>query len=63
MQWKGFIAEHDSWKREEDLENAKEVVAEFEGRINAEVRQQEQLDIVEEKDFKREDVMIQSFKG
>jgi len=63
VQWKGFIAEHDSWKREEDLENAKEVVAEFEGRINAEVRQQEQLDIVEEKDFKREDVMIQSFKG
>jgi len=63
VQWKGFIAEYDSWKREEDLENAKEVVAEFEGRINAEVRQQEQLDIVEEKDFKREDVMIQSFKG
>ena len=36
--WKEFTAEHDSWKKEEDLENAKEVVVEFEGRMNAEVR-------------------------
>jgi len=27
MQWKEFIAEHDSWEREKDLENAKEMVA------------------------------------
>ena len=33
-----FTAEHNSWKREEDLENAKEAVAEFKGRVNAEVR-------------------------
>jgi len=33
------------------LKNAKEVVAEFEEKINAEVRQQEKLDIVEERDF------------
>ena len=32
------MAEHVSWKREEDLENAKEAVAEFEGRVNTEVR-------------------------
>jgi len=32
------MVEHDSWKKEENLENAKEVVAEFEGRMNAEVR-------------------------
>jgi len=32
----------------------KEVVAEFEGRMNAEVRQQEKLDMVEERDFRRE---------
>ena len=38
VQWKGFIAEYDSWEREEDLENVKEVVAEFEGRLNTEVR-------------------------
>ena len=36
-QWKRFTAEHDSWKREEDLENANKVVAEFKRRINAEV--------------------------
>jgi len=30
--------EHDSWKREENLENTKEIVAEFEGRLNIEVR-------------------------
>jgi len=30
--------EHDSWEREEDLENAKEVVAEFKKRVNTEVR-------------------------
>jgi len=30
--------EHNSWEREKDLENAKEVVAKLKGRINAEVR-------------------------
>jgi len=35
------------------LENAKKVVAEFEVRLNAEVRQQEKLDITEERDFRR----------
>ena len=35
------------------MENAKEVVAEFEGRVNTEVRQQEQLNTAEEKDFRR----------
>ena len=39
--WKEFIAEYDSWERVENLENAKEVVAEFEGRTNTEVRRQE----------------------
>ena len=38
VQWKGFTAEYDIWEREGDLENVKEVVAEFEGRINAELR-------------------------
>ena len=31
----------------------KELVAEFEGRINVEMRWQEKLDITEEKDFRR----------
>ena len=52
VQWKGFIAEHDSWKKEEDLENTKELVAELEKRMNVEVRRQEKLDLAEEKNFR-----------
>ena len=36
------------------MENAKEVVTEFEGRINAGVRRQKKLDVVEEQDFREE---------
>jgi len=35
------------------LKNAKKEVAEFKGRMNAEVRQQEKLDIAEERDLRR----------
>jgi len=38
------------------LENAKEVVKEFERRVNAEVRRQEKLDMVEKRDFRREEL-------
>jgi len=38
------------------LENAKELVAQFEGRVNVEVRRQEKLDWAEEKDFRREEL-------
>ena len=48
------MAEHDIWKREKDLENTKDVVAKFERRVNIEVRQQEKLDRVEKRDFRRE---------
>jgi len=51
--WKRFTVEHDTWERKEDLGNAREVLEEFEGRMNAEVRRQEKLDMVEEKDFRR----------
>jgi len=53
VRWKGFTAEHDTWKRKEDLENTREVLEEFEGRINTEVRRQEKLDMAEKKDFRR----------
>jgi len=33
------MVEYNIWEREEDLENAKEVVAEFERRLSIEVRQ------------------------
>jgi len=32
------MAEYNSWEKKEDLENTKEVVAEFEGRISVEIR-------------------------
>ena len=35
------------------MENTKELVEEFEERMNTEVRRQEKLDIVEEKAFRR----------
>ena len=53
VQWKKFTAEHDSWEKEEDLENVKKVVAKFERRTNAEVRRQKKLETAEEKNFRR----------
>ena len=53
VQWKRFMAENDIWKRKEDLENAREALEEFEGRMNVEVRRQEKLNMAEEKDFRR----------
>ena len=53
VRWKGFTAEHDTWEKKEDLRNAREVLEEFKGRMNAEVRRQEKLDMEEEKDFRR----------
>ena len=35
------------------MENTKELVTEFKGKMEAEVRQQEKLDVAEEKDFRR----------
>ena len=35
----------------------KEVVAEFEERLSAEIKKQEKLDIIEEKDFRREKLL------
>ena len=55
--WKGFTAEHNSWEKEEDLENAKELVAEFERRMNIKVRRQKKLDMAKEKNFRREELL------
>ena len=53
VQWKGFTVEYDIWEKKEDLGNAKKALEKFERRMNAEVRRQEKLDIVEERDFRR----------
>jgi len=50
------MAEHDIWERREDLGNTREVLEEFEGRMNTELRRQEKLDMAEEKDFRREEL-------
>ena len=57
VQWKGLIIEHDSWEREKDLENVKKVVAELVGRMNTEVRRQEKLNTMEEKNFRRGELL------
>ena len=51
------MVEHDIWKREEDLENVKEVVVEFEGKMSIKVRRQEKLDMVEERDFRKGELL------
>jgi len=53
VRWKGFTAEHDTWERKENLRNAREVLEEFKGRMNAEIRRQEKIDMAEERDFRR----------
>ena len=48
VQWKGFIVEHDSWIKRKELGNAKEMLEDFEGRMEAKIRRQEKLDRAEE---------------
>jgi len=45
--------EHDTWERRENLGNAKEVLEEFKGKVDTEVRRQEKIDRVEEQNFRR----------
>ena len=47
------MVEYDIWERKRNLGNAREVLEEFKGRMNTEVRRQEKLDMAEEKDFRR----------
>ena len=54
--WKKFMVEHNTWEKEENLENAREVMEEFEGKMRTKVRKQEKLDIMKEKDFRREEL-------
>ena len=38
VQWKGFTTEYDNWKREENLENTKELVVKLKRKMSIEVR-------------------------
>jgi len=39
------------------LKNAEEALEEFEGRMNTEVRRQERIDMAEERDFRRRELL------
>ena len=51
------MIEYDISKREENLENIKEVVVEFEGRMSIKVRKQEKLDMVKERDSRKGELL------
>ena len=57
VRWKGFTVEHNTWKKKEDLGNTEEVLEKFKGRMKAEVRRQEKIDMVEERDFRRGELL------
>ena len=42
--WKGFTAKNNKWEKEENLENARELVDEFKKRVSVEVRRQEGIE-------------------
>ena len=57
VRWKGFTAEGDTWESRENLENAKELVEEFEKKYegeNWEIRKQEKTE--EDRDYWREEL-------
>ena len=51
------MAEGDTWEKKENLKNAEDALKEFEERMNVEVRRQEKIDIAEERDFRREELL------
>jgi len=51
VRWKGFTTEGDTWERRENLKNAKEALADFEGKM--EIRKQEKIEEAEDRDFRR----------
>ena len=57
VQWKGFMAESDIWEKRENLENAREALEEFKKRMDVEVRKQERIDMAEEKNFRRGELL------
>ena len=56
VHWKGFTAENDIQKKEEDLENVKEIVDKFKEKLRVEVRRQGKLEIAEENNLRREEL-------
>jgi len=55
VRWKGFTAEGDTWEKRENLKNAEEALADFEGKM--EIRKQERIEEVEDRDFRRGELL------
>jgi len=51
------MAESDTWEKREDLENVRETLEEFKKRMDAEVKKQERINMAEEKDFRRGELL------
>ena len=51
VQWKEFTVEGDTWEKRENLKNAEEALADFEGKM--EIRKQEKIEEAEDRDFRR----------
>ena len=51
------MAESDIWEKRENLENAREALEEFKERMDVEVRKQERIDMAEEKNFRRGELL------
>ena len=49
VRWKGYMAEEDTWENRENLENAKELVEEFERKYGEKVKELRQQELGEEK--------------
>ena len=51
------MAESNIWKKRKDLENVREALEEFKRRMNVKVGRQEKINMAEERDFRRRDLL------
>jgi len=51
------MVEYNLWEKEEDLENTRELVNEFEEGLRAEVRRQEKIDMIGERELKKMELL------
>ena len=49
--------EQNTWEKRENLENTKKALKKFKGQMNAEVRRQERIEMVEEREFRRRELL------